>query len=241
MGLPTRKLYIEQLLEVLEWVYTVDPDTIELKGEYEIERGERWRADTLEEWKNVFGADLKKRGRRSVVANITSYLVNFTEGDQDLLVFLLTELSEIDLCLKQNHVTPALMRTGSFLQQCFNERIGCDKRLYNVILETEKNGEMTESQAKLAQFIRLCRNDVGHNFSYDTEYGFKVYDHAAICSVTLLNSLLASWFGSRWYVKTQLSIGNCIRVIEGEFGFEWDSGEVTYVKYSMDSAYDNRG
>lgn len=238
--MPTRELYIERLLEVLEWVYTVDPDTIEPENEYEIERGERWRADTVGEWKDVFGADLKKRGRRSVVANITSYLINFTEGDQDLLVFLLTELCETDLCLNQNHMTPALMRTGSFLQQCFNERIGCDKDLYDVIVEAEDCGEITESQAKLAQFIRLCRNDVGHNFSYDTEYGFDVHDHAAICTVTLLNSLLASWFGSQWYVETRLSIENCIRVIEDEFGFEWDSGEITYEKYSMDAAYDNR-
>lgn len=240
MVLPTRQLYIERLLEVLEWVYTVDPDTIEPEGEYEIERGERWRADTLEEWKDVFGADLKKRGRRSVVANITSYLVKLTDEDQDLLVFLLTELGETDLCLKQNHVTPTLMRTGSFLQQCFNERIGCDERLYDVIVEAKDSGVITGSQVKLAQFIRLCRNDVGHNFSYDTEYSFEVHDHAAICTVTLLNSLLATWFGSQWYVETRLSVENCIRVIEGEFGFGWDSGEVTYEKYSMDPTYDNR-
>jgi hypothetical protein len=241
MRLPTRELYIERLLEVLEWVYTVDPDTIEPEGEYEIERGASWRADTPDEWKDVFGADLKKRGRRSVVANITSYLVNFTEEDQDLLVYLLTELSETDLCLKQNHIIPALMRTGSFLQQCFNERLGCDKDLYSVIVEAEDSDEISESQVKLAQFIRLCRNDVGHNFSYDTEYGFEVHDHAAICTVTLLNSLLAYWFGSKWYVETRLSIENCIRVIEKEFGFDWDSSEVTYRKYSMNSTYDNRG
>ncbi|MBX0286605.1 hypothetical protein EGH22_09725 [Halomicroarcula sp. F28] len=240
MGFPTRELYISRLLEVLEWVYTVDPDTIEPEREYRIERGERWRADTLDEWKDVFGADLKKRGRRSAVANITSYLVNFTEEDQDLLIFLLTELSEADLYLKQNQVIPVLIRTGSFLQQCFNERIGCGKNLYNVIIEAYAVGEITDSEVRLAQFIRLCRNDVSHNFSYDTEYGFEVHDHAAICTVTLLNSLLASWFGSQWYVETRLSIGNCIRVVENEFGFEWDSEDTTYEKYSLDPKYDNR-
>lgn len=240
MGLTTRELYIERLLDVLEWVYTVDPDTIEPEYDYEIERGKGWKADTLEEWKDVFGADLKKRGRRSSVANITSYLTNFTGQDQDLLVFLLVELSETDLCIKQNHVTPSLMRTGSFLQQCFNERIGCDKDLYDVIVEAKDYGEISEPQTKLAQFIRLCRNDVGHNFSFDTEYGFEVHDHGAICCITILNSLLALWYRSKWYVETRLSIQNCIRVIEGEFGFKWDSDELTYEKYSMDSKYDNR-
>lgn len=238
--MPTGQLYVDRLLEVLEWVYTVDPESIDVHDDYKIERGTVWKADTLDEWKAVYGSDLKKRGRRSAVANITSQLLAYSEGEQDLLVFLLTELSEVDLCLKQNHVIPAVMRTCSFLQQCLNERLGCDKRLYHVIVEAKRRGEIDESEVKLAQFIRLCRNDVGHNFSYDTENGFEVHDHAALCCVTLLNSLLASWFNSRWYVEDRLSAQNCIRVIKDEFGFEWDADEVAYRKYSVDSEYDNR-
>jgi hypothetical protein len=185
---------------------------------------------------------MKRRGRRSAVANITSYLVAFTPPEEDLLIFLTVELSELNLCLEQDHVTPALMRTGSFLQQCFNERMSIDERLYHAIKTAADADEITDSQLKLAQFIRVCRNDVAHNFSYDTEYDFRVHDHAAICAVTLLNSLKDSWFDFHWYVENRLSVENCIRVIEGEFEFEWiqDPDELTYIKDSLAPKYDNR-
>lgn len=230
---------IRRCEELLEWVYTVDPESIDISDDYHVPRGERRIPVSIEEQKRYFGYILKNRGRRNPVATLTSQLIQLTPESEEHLVFLITELSEVDLLLRQNHVVPVVIRTASFLQQILEERIDENGDAFDLIVAAN-GSEMTGTETRLAQFIRLCRNDIGHNFAFDTEYSFEVHDHAAIAGVALLNSLRESWFNYDWYVENRLSAANCVRVVEGVFGFEWEPENDTYGKYSMNEEYDNR-
>jgi len=134
-------------------------------------------------------------------------------------------------------VTPVLTRAGSFLEHALNDRLGTDKKLSPVIRAAYNNGELSDEEVRLAQFIRLCRNDVSHNFAYFTEWGFMVHDHASVCVKTLLSSISNSWYGVDFRVGDQLSAENCLRVIEEEFGFEWLNDKVTYDDDSIRDRY----
>jgi len=233
---------ITRCLELLHWVYTTDSDEIDVSEDYHVPRGERRLPQYEEEQKQYLGYQLKHRGRRNPVALLSTTLVSYLDDSQQHAVFLLIELSETDLLLKQNHDIAAIIRTCSFLGHVLGERTndeGVD--LSPAIREAYKQNELNESELKLAQFIRHSRNDASHNLFYNTESGFEVHNHAALCTITLLNSLLKSWYNSEWYVDSRLSSDLCIRVIEGEFGYEWDAKNYTYDKDSLHDRYVNRG
>lgn len=225
-------------LELLNWVYIVDIDSLDVNDSYEVPREETRLPVTLEEQKNYLGYQLQNRGRRNPVSNLTTILLRLSSESKHHMVFLFVELSEIDLCLRQDQVLTVLSRTCSFLQHVLNERLDTDERLSPILREAYLADEITEDELRLSQFIRLCRNDVSHNFWYDTEWSYAVHQHAALCAVTLLLSLLDSWYGVDWYVEERLSISKCIRVVEGEFRFEWDIENHTYNKNSIYEKYD---
>jgi len=238
-----RQRTIKRCINLLAWVYTMDPDEIDVTDEYHIPRGERRLPMFQAEQMKYIGYLLKSRGRRNPVALLSTNLVQYLDESDHHMVFLFIELSETDLLLDQNHILPTLIRTCSALQPLLNERIeeeDADKDLSPVIREARKEHVLTFEEAKLAQFIRHCRNDASHNFFYNTEMGFVVHDHAAVCAVTLLNSLLDSWYGVEWYVENRISTELCIRLIEEEFGFEWIPQNLTYDKNSLEERYVNQ-
>lgn len=141
--------------------------------------------------------------------------------------------------LEQNNETSVLLRAGSFLQHALNDRIGTDQKLSPVITDAYEEDELSMQQLRLCQFIRHCRNDVSHNFAYHTEWDFAVHDHAALCVMTVLNSLVDSWYGAGFRLRQRLSEERCIRVIEELFGLEWLEEPLTYKK-SIHPRYGNQ-
>jgi hypothetical protein len=222
---------IKRCINLLAWVYTTDPEEIDVPDEYHVPRGERRLPMTRAEQMRYIGYQLKNRGRRNPVALLSTNLIQHLDESKHHAVFLLIELSEMDLLLDQDHILPTLIRTCSALQPLLNERIAegdTDKDLSPVIREARKEHVLTFEEIKLAQFIRHCRNDASHNLFYNTEMGFVVHHHAAVCVVTLLNSLLESWYGVEWNVENRISAELGIRLIEQEFGFEWIPERLTY-------------
>jgi len=220
----------------LRWVYETDPEELDVPNNYRLDRGERLTVYDEEEQKKRLGAELQERGRRNPVALISSTLIAVLDEADENLTFFIIELYEIDLLLSQNHVTSVLTRTGSFLQHALEDRLGVDDDLSPLITDGYEDGILSDEEVRLAQFIRQCRNDVSHNFAYFPEWSYVVHDHAAVCAKTLLSSLSDSWYGVEFTVGDQLSIENCIRVIEEEFGFTWLDSPATY---DDDSICDN--
>jgi hypothetical protein len=118
-----------------------------------------------------------------------------------------------------------------------NDRLGTDKKLSPVIRTAYEVGELSDEELRLAQFIRHCRNDVSHNFAYFTEWSYVVHDHAAVCAKTLLGSISDSWYDVDLSIGKQLSVENCLRMIEEEFGLECLDDKVTYEKDSIRNKY----
>ncbi|QCS43619.1 hypothetical protein [Natrinema versiforme] len=221
----------------LRWVYETDPKELDIPDDYRLNRGEHLTVFDEEEQKKRLGAEVKERGRRNPAALISSALVAVLDKADENLAFFIIELYEIDLLLSQNHVTSVLTRTGSFLQHALEDRLGVDDGLSPLITDAYEGGELSDEEVRLAQFIRQCRNDVSHNFAYFTEWSYAVHDHASICAKTLLVSLSDSWYGVEFTVGEQLSVENCLRVIEVEFGFEWLDSPATYDDDSIQDKY----
>lgn len=221
----------------LRWVYQTDPEELDVPEDYRLDRGNHLIVYDEEEQKKRLGAELQDRGRRNPVALISSSLIGVLDEDDENLTFFIIEIYEIELLLSQNHVTSVLTRTGSFLEHALNDRLGTDKELSPVIRAAYEDGKLSNEEVRIAQFIRHCRNDVSHNFAYFTEWSYVVHDHAAVCSKTLLSSISESWYGVDFRVDDHLSVENCLRVIEGEFRFEWLDDKVTYEKDSIRDSY----
>jgi len=221
----------------LRWVYETDPEEIDVPDGYRVNRGNRLRVYDDTEQKKYLGAILQYRGRRNPVSLISTSLIQHLHENDENLTFFIIELYETDLLRSQNHVTPVLTRAGSFLEHALNDRLGTDKDLSPVIRAAYNKRELTGEEVRLAQFIRLCRNDVSHNFAYFTEWDFMVHDHASVCVKPLLSSISNSWYGVDFRVSDQLSIENCLRVVEEKFGFEWLNDKVTYDDDSIRNKY----
>ena len=215
----------KMIIALLHWIYNTDIEELEIGDEYNLSLNERVTARNFEEAKRYYGYEVQKKGRRMPVANVATWWCQLTLKPKHDLIFLFIELSEADTSLKTHQSLQVLSRSCSYLQHTLTERTGLDGNLNALIRNAGKDGVLTDSEEKLAQFIRACRNDVSHNFWLETEWGFPVHDHAAICVITLFNSLLNSWYDQGWYVEDRLSTKRCLRIIEGEFGFEWDGDE----------------
>ena len=233
---PYEWFLIHVYVNKLRWVYETDPEELDVPNNYRLDRGERLTVYDEEEQKKRLGAELQERGRRNPVALISSALIAVLDDADENLTLFIIELYEINLLLSQNHITSVLTRTGSFLQHALEDRLGVDDDLSPLITDGYEDGELSDEEVRLARFIRQCRNDVSHNFAYFPEWSFVVHNHSSVCAKTLLSSLSNSWYGVEFTVGEQLSIENCIRVIEEEFGFKWLDSPATY---EDDSIYDN--
>ena len=226
---------------MLEWVYTTDREDIDISNDYHIPIGETAAPESLEELRNYIGYLLKTEGRRGPVSILTSHIAQRVTKDQERLLLLITELSEADLYRRQGHITPILNRTCPSLQQILNERLETDLDLSPVIRKAGEENEINDTELRLAQFVRLCRNDIAHNHPFDPEYSFWVHKHGARAAIALLNSLRESWYDFDWYVENDLSPENCVKVIEMEFEFEWNPDKSTYEWQSLKDEYVHKG
>ncbi|GAA0470775.1 hypothetical protein MUK72_07340 [Halococcus dombrowskii] len=226
------------LIALLHWIYTADIDELDISNEYDIYLGEKATAWGFEESKKYLGYDMKKKGRRMPVANVATSLCQLSPESKHDMIFLFVELSEADKYLKEHQPLPSLSRSCSFLEHTLSDRMDADDNLDSLIRTAGENDVFAKDEEKIAQFIRACRNDVSHNFWLETEWGYLVHDHAAICVVTLLNSLLNSWYGKKWYVKNRLSTDRCLRIIENEFGFEWNNNKKYWNYNSIKARYE---
>lgn len=221
----------KMLIALLHWIYTTDIDEFEVSDDYDIHLNENVTAWGFEESKKYIGYAMRKKGRRMPVSNVAMWWCQLNPESKHDIIFLFIELCEADKYLKEHQPLPSLSRSCSFLEHTLSERMDADDDLDDLIRNAGEDDLLERNEEKLAQFIRACRNDVAHNFWLETEWGYLVHDHAAVCVVTLLNSLLDHWYGQQWYVKNRLSTKKCLRIIEGEFGFEWNEDE-KYWDYS---------
>lgn len=210
------------LVALLHWIYTTDIDELEISDDYHLPLNESTTVWGFEEAKKHYGYEIQKKGRRMPIANVATWWCQLNPESKHDEVFLFIELSEADESLKTHQPLQVLSRSCSFLQHTLSDRTDSDGNLNGLIRSASEDDVFTNTEERLAQFIRACRNDVSHNFWLETEWGFTLHDHAAICVVTLLKSLLDSWYDQDWYVENRLSAKRCLRVIEGEFGLEWD-------------------
>jgi len=221
----------------LRWVYEVDPEKLDIPDDYRLDRGNHLVVFDEEEQEKRLGAELKSRGRRNPVALISSSLIRNLDEEDENLTFFIIELYEVDLLLSQNHITSVLTRAGSFLEHALEDRLDSNDSLSPLIRTAYQEGELSDEEVRLAQFIRHCRNDVSHNFAYFPEWSYVIHDHASRCVQPLLSSISDSWYGVDFQVGDQWPIENCLRVIDEEFGFDWLDEKVTYEKGSIREKY----
>lgn len=225
------------ILQLLHWVYNTDPEEIEIPDDYAVERGTRWIEHDFEGQLTYLGHQLKTRGRRNPVALLSTNLCYYLPEEKTNLAFFIVELFELELLYRQNHVIPIVTRTASLLEQVLKEELDQDVKLYHLLCNANDKDKLTDEQLRLGQFIRVCRNDAAHNFAYSTEHDFRVHDHAAISATTLLRTICYDWF--EFYVPGDVILTEdlCLRIIDGEFKFEWDSNNQTYQKHSCRERY----
>lgn len=228
----------DQLIKLLYWIYTEDIDELEIGEEYKLARNEPVITNSFEEAKKYHGYKIQKEGKRAPLVNIITALCELSAESKHHMLFLFVELSEANEYLNSRQPLPALSRSCSFLQHTLSERMESTNDLDDLIRKGSENGVLSSNEERLAQFIRACRNDVSHNFWLETEWSYIVHNHAALCVITLLNSLLESWYGQQWYVKNRLSAKRCLRVIEEEFLLEWNVSERYWEYDSIDEEYE---
>lgn len=228
----------DRLIKLLYWVYTGDIEEIEISDEYKLARDEPVIADGFGEAKKYHGHKIQREGKRAPLVNIVTSLCELSAESKHHMLFLFVELSVADEYLNNRQPLSSLSRSCSFLQHTLSERMESTDDLDDLIRTGSENEVLSSSEEKLAQYIRACRNDVSHNFWLETEWSYVVHNHAALCVITLLNSLLESWYGQQWYVKNRLSAKRCLRVVKDEFSLEWNASKRYWRYDSIDEKYE---
>jgi hypothetical protein len=217
----------EFALKLLAYVFSVDPAEVEVDSEFSISRGERVTTQTKQEAVERIKYVLKTQGRTGALYALVGNLKALFPEEEEHKLLLFVEVSEADHFLELDEPLVALLRGCSFLEKVLGERVESSSDLAPLIQEAYENDVISEEEEQLAQFVRKCRNDAGHNFWLETEYSYVIHEHGAIALITLLDSLLRSWYRVRWNLVTpRLSVERCLRVVKEEFWFEWSEGEV---------------
>lgn len=229
-------------LKLLAYVYTVDPDEIAVDSEFSIPRGESVMTESRREVFERIKYILKTQGRYGVLYSLVGNLKSLFDDDEEHMILLFVELCEADTFLELDEPMVALLRGCSFLQKVLSERVGSDSNLASLIEEAYRDGVLSEREEQLAQFVRKCRNDAGHNFWLETEFSYVIHEHGAIALIALLTSALESWYGVRWdAVSCRLSVERCLRIVRQEFEFEWEvSPNRDWDVQSVNSRYNRR-
>jgi len=230
-------------LKLLAYIYATDPDDREINPDYHISRGEKVVTQSKKEAVERMKYLLKTQGRTGTLYSLIGNLKHFHDDDEENKILLFVELSECQHFLEINEPFAALMRGATFLEKTLGERLSSSSRLAFLIQEAKDNELISTEQEQLAQFVRECRNDAGHNFWLETEYSYVVHEHAVHTLICLLDSLLRRWYQTRWKLVTPLlSPERSLRIVRGEFEFQWGerNGLRQWNAGSMASRYDRR-
>jgi hypothetical protein len=213
-------------LRLLAYIYLAEPEEIEIDSSYTIDRGEQVITQTKEEAVKRIKYLLKTQGRTGVLYSLIGNLKAIYPDDEEHKILLFVEMSECQHLLETNEPFAALVRGATFLEKTLSERLSSSSGLAYLIQEAADADVISNEQEMLAQFVRECRNDAGHNFWLDTEYSYVIHEHAVHSQITLLDSLLQRWYQTRWNpVTPRLNSERCLRIVRDEFGFEWGSSD----------------
>lgn len=230
-------------LKLLAYIYAVDPDNLDIEPGYHISRGEEVVTQSKKEAVERIKYLLKTQGRTGTLYSLVGNLKQLHDDDDEHKLLLFVELSECQHFLETDEPFAALMRGATFLEKTLGERLSSSSSLAFLIQEAKDNDVISTEQEQLAQFVRECRNDAGHNFWLETEYSYVVHEQAVHTLICLLDSLLKRWYQTRWNLVTpRLSPERCLRIVRGEFGLQWreHNGLRQWNADSMASCYDRR-
>ncbi|TKX42299.1 hypothetical protein EXE41_17480 [Halorubrum sp. SD690R] len=230
-------------LKLLAYIYSIDPDDIDVDPDYAVPRGEAVMAEGSEEALETIKWQLKNLGRTGTLYSLIGNLKTLFPDDEEHKLLLFVELSECQHFLEQDEPFAALIRGATFLEKALGERLSSSSDLAYLIQEASDEDIISTEEEKLAQFVRECRNDAGHNFWLETEFSYVVHEHAVLTLICLLNSLLERWYLTSWNLVTpQISSSRCLRIVRGEFGLRWgeSDGLRQWITNSMNERYDRR-
>ena len=211
-------------LKLLAYTFSADLDDIEVDSDYSIPRGETVMTETKKEVVERFKYVLKTQGRTGALYAIIGNLKQLYPEEEHHKLLLFVELSATKRLLEQREPFSALMRGATFLEKILGKRVSSESNLGYLIQEAADDNVLSDEQEMLAQFVRECRNDAGHNFWLDTEYNYIIHEHAVRTQFTLFDSLLTNWYQTRWNPATpSMAPEHCLKVICDHYKFEWGS------------------
>ena len=235
--------YQQNTLKLLAYTFSADPNGIEVDSDYSVPRGEAVLAKTTEDAIESLKYVLKTQGRTGALYAVVGTLKQLYPEEEYHKLLLFVELSATKDLLEQKEPFSALIRGATFLEKALGERVSSESNLGYLIQEAVDDNVLSDKQEMLAQFVRECRNDVGHNFWLETEYNYVIHEHAVRTQFTLLDSLLASWYQTRWNPAIpSLTAEQCLKVIHDHYKFEWGSkdGLRQWKSGSIAEKYDRR-
>ncbi|QAU11653.1 hypothetical protein EKH57_02105 [Halorubrum sp. BOL3-1] len=230
-------------LRLLAYIYSVDPDDIDVDPDYAVPRGETVMTEGSDEAVETIKWQLNNLGRTGTLYSLIGNLKVLYPDDEEQKLLLFVELSECQHFLERDEPFAALIRGATFLEKTLSERLSSSSDLAYLIQEARDEGVISTKEEALAQFVRECRNDAGHNFWLETEFSYVVHEHAVLTLICLLDSLLERWYRTRWNLAIpELSPERCLRIIRGEFGFTWGAsdGLQQWITDPMNERYDRR-
>lgn len=204
--------------------YHSEDDLQDAESQFDVGRGEATVASgSFSEMFEQMRYELRTKGHQFVLVWVVGNMFQYFGTDKRHKIITMVEICEVDRLVSDNQFMEANIHLCSFLENYLKERNDeQDSNLYYRIQTARDEGVFTKPQEKLAQFIRDVRNDAAHNFWLETEWSFVIHEFAGIVGVTLLNQILSDLGISSWPVTPELGMNNAFRVIEEEFGFEWD-------------------
>lgn len=215
------------LIDALLYCYYCEEEDLEgAEKQFDVGRGEAAAASgSFDEMFEQLQYELRTRGRQFALVLILGNLFQYFGYGIRHKILTMVEMCEIDRLVQNHQYMEANLRLCSFLENILEEQNEeAQSHLYWKINTAGDEGVLTQEQEKIAQCIRDTRNDAAHNFWMETEWSYVIHEFAAIASLTLLDNFLNENLGvTSWPVEPQLDMSRALRVVEGEFGFEWDS------------------
>ena len=216
------------LINALVYCYHHSEDDLQdAERQFDVDRGEAIVASgSFSEIFEQMRYELRTKGLEFALVWVVGNMFQYFGTDKRHQIITMVEICEVDRLVGNNQFIQANIHFCSYLDQYLKEQNDKqDSNLYYRIQTARDEGVFSEQQERLAQFIRDARNDAAHNFWLETEWSFVIHEFAGIAGITLLDDVLRDLGITSWPVEPNLSWSNVFRVMESEFGFEWDEDE----------------
>ncbi|ELZ45638.1 hypothetical protein C464_11990 [Halorubrum coriense DSM 10284] len=216
------------LINALVYCYHHSEDDLQdAERQFDVGRGEVIVASgSFSEIFEQMRYELRTKGLEFALVWVVGNMFQYFGTDKRHQIITMVEICEMDRLVSNNQFIQANIHLCSYLGQYLKEQNDeQDSNLYYRIQTARDEEVFSEQQERLAQFLRDVRNDAAHNFWLETEWSFVIHEFAGIVAITLLDDVLRDLGITSWPVEPNLSWGNVFRVIEDEFGFEWDEDE----------------